>query len=189
METSTSWYQLCANCLTSGGRCDPFIRLFICISLSILVWRIGVAAVAFPSVKFNFNDYVWMTKFFGMSDLMYLALVFSGFGLVPGISSALFFGCITTLAAGVCYRVTRVPVLFQFVMCGAAIIAASIGIAVSPSLDIAAGQVLPMLAEGASVPGWIAFVVEYAFAIILCLFTGRKYISDLSRRARKRKPA
>ena len=175
--------------LDQWRHCDPLIRLFVYISLAILVWRIGVAVVAFPSVKFNFNDYVWMTKFFGMSDLMYLALVFSGFGLVPSISSALFFGCIASLAAGVCYRVTRVPVLFQFVMCCAAIIGASISIAIGPSLDIAAEQVLPMFIEGASVPGFVSLIVEYAFAIMLCLFTGRKYISDLSRRARKRKPA
>ena len=170
-------------------RCDPFIHLFIYICLTVLVWRIGVAIVAFPSVKLNFNDYVWMTQFFGMSGLMYLALVFSGFGLIPGLSSALFFGCIASLAAGACLRVTRSPRLFAFVMCCAAISGTTISIIVGPSLEIAAEQVLPTLIEGASVPGWISFVVEYALGIFLCLFMGRKYMTDMSRRMRKQKPA
>lgn len=170
-------------------RCDPLIRLFIYICLAVLVWRIGVAIVALPSVKLNFNDYVWMTQFFGMSDLMYLVLVFSGFGLIPGLSSALFFGFIASLAAAACFRVTRSPRLLGFVMCCAAIIGTTISIIVGPSLEIAAVQVLPALIEGASVPGWISFVVEYVFGIILCLFMGRKYMTDMSRRMRKRKPA
>ena len=74
-------------------------------------------------------------------------------------------------------------------MCCAAIIGTAISIALSPSLDVAAEQVLPMFIEGAFVPGLIAFVAEYAFAIILCLFIGRKYVTDVSRGARKRKPA
>ena len=170
-------------------RCDPFVRLFICISLGIMVWRIGVAVVAFPSVKLNFNDYVWMTQFFGLSGPMYLTLVFSGFGLIPSLSSALFFGFIATLAAGVCFRVTRSPRLFQLAMCCAAIIGVTINITISPSLEIAATQVLPTLIEGASVPGWIPLIVEYAFGITLCLVMGRKYVGDMSRRMRKRKTA
>ena len=170
-------------------RCDPFVRLFIYICLIVLVWRIGVAVVAFPSVKLNFRDYVWMTKFFGMSDLMYLAMVFSGFGLIPSISSALFFGCIVSLAAGVCFRVTRSPWLFQAVMGCASIIGVSIAIIISPSLEIVAVQVIPTLIEGASVPGWISFVMEYAFGFVLCLVMGRQYVLDMSRGQRKRKPA
>lgn len=170
-------------------RCDPLIRLFIYICVIVLVWRIAVALFAFPSVKLNFNDYVWMTKFFGMSDLIYMALVFSGFGLIPSISSALFFGCIVSLAAGVCFRVTRSPWLFQAVMGCASIIGVSIASIISPSLEIVAVQVIPTLIEGAPVPGWISFVMEYAFGFVICLALGRNYVLDLSRRLRKRKPA
>ena len=170
-------------------RCDPFIRLFVYICLAVLAWRIGAAVVAFTSVKLNLNDYIWMTKFFGMSDPMYLALVFSGFGLIPNIFSALFFGCIASLAAAVCHRATHSHRRFQIAMCSAAIIGTTISIAVSPSLEVAAEQVLPMLMEGASVPGWIALVVEYGFAIMLCQVAGRIYLSDMSPRTRKRKRA
>jgi len=170
-------------------KCDPLIRLFIYICLAVLVWRIGVAIVALPSVKLNFNDYVWMTKFFGMSDLMYLALIFSGFGLIPGLSSALFFACIASLAAGAYFRVTRSPRLLQLAMCSAAIIGTTISITIGPSLEIATVQVIPTLIEGASVPGWIPFIVEYASGMSLCLFMGRKYMTDVSRSIRKRKPA
>lgn len=170
-------------------RCDPLIRLFICISLGIMVWRIGVAVVAFPSVKLNFNDYVWMTQFFGLSGPMYLTLVFLGFGLIPGSSSAVIFGCIVTLAAGVGIRVTRNPLVFQLVICGGAIIATAFAVSVSPSLELAAAEALPTLIEGASVPGWIPLIVEYAFGITLCLVMGRKYVGDMSRRMRKRKTA
>ena len=140
-------------------RCDPFLRIFMYTCLIVLVWRIGIAVVAFTSVKLNFKDYIWMTKFFGMSDLMYLALVFSGFGLIPSFSSAFFFGFIVMLAAGVCFRVTRSPLLFQFVTCCAAIIGITITITISPSLKTVAVQVLPTKMEGTSVPVWIPIFV------------------------------
>ena len=84
---------------------------------------------------------------------------------------------------------TRNPLVFHLVVCGAAIIGTAFAVSVSPSLELAAAEALPTLIEGASVPGWFAFVAEYAFAVALCLFMGRKYVSNMSRRARKRKPA
>ena len=169
-------------------RCDPLLRIFTYTCVIVLVWRISIAVVAFPSVKLNFNDYIWMTKFFGMSNLMYLALVFSGFGLIPSFSSAFFFGSTVMLAAVVRFRVTRSPLLFQFVMCCAAIIGITIAITINPSLKTVAVQVLPTLMEGTSVPVWIPIFVEYAFGIMLCRVMARRYFTNMSRRKRNGKP-
>ena len=170
-------------------QCDPLIRMFTYTCLAVLLWRIGIALLAFPSVKLNFNDYIWMTKFFGLSDLMYLALVFSGFGLIFSFTSAFIFGSIAALAAAVCFHVTRRPLLLQIVMFCAAIIGISITIAVSPSLNTVAAHVLPTVVEGASVPAWIPIMVEYAFGIMLCRIMARKYTTDMSQQKRKGQPA
>lgn len=170
-------------------RCDPLLRMFLLTCLFALVWRVGIAAAAFPSFKLNFNDYIWMTKFFGMSDLLYVALVFSGFGLMPSFTSSIFFGCMVSLAAAVGFHLTRRPRLLQMVVCCTAIIGTTITIIISPSLETVAAQVLPMLIEGPTAPVWIPFAVEYAFGIILCLVAGRRYISDMSRQKRKSQSA
>ena len=172
-------------------RSDPLLRLFVCTFFLVMVWRVAIAIVDFPFIVsryFNLTDYIWMTKFFGMSHLLWLALVFLGFGLIPSVASAIVFGLVTILFARVFLRAIRSPLRFHLVMCCAAIIGITLNIIIGPSLQAVFLHRSSTLLAGAPEFVWIPNMVEYVFGTILSLVMARKYIRNVSSRKRKEKP-
>ena len=172
-------------------RSDPLLRLFVCAFFLVMVWRVAIAIVDFPFIVRRYstlNDYIWMTKFFGMSDLLWYALVFLGFGLIPSLASATVFGLVTILFARVFLRAIRSPLRFHFVMCCAAIIGITLNIIIGPSLQAVFLHKFSTLLAGAPEFVWIPNIVEYVFGIVLSLVMARRCIFEVSSFGRKAKP-
>ena len=172
-------------------RSDPLLRLYVCTFFLVMVWCVAIAIVDFPFIVsryFNLTDYIWMTKFFGMSYLLWLALVFLGFGLISSVASAIVFGLVTILFARVFLRAIRSPLRFHFVMCCAAIIGITLNIIIGPSLQAIFLHKFSTLIVGAPEFVWIPNIVEYVFGAILSLVMARKYIRNVSSRKQKEKP-
>ena len=161
---------------------DPTLRLFVCVFLMVFLWRLSIAILAFPGVQYNLSDCIWMTKFFGMSDLMFAALVFTGFGIIPSLSSAIFFAFATGLAAWVCVR-ARIPARSSaLILSFAAIVCVAMSIAVGPTLQMS----LAVL-TGATLPGLISVICEFLIGLIIIQAMAAWHMKDMRRRKRTAK--
>ncbi len=161
---------------------DPSLRLFVCVFLMVFLWRLSIAILAFPGVQYNLSDYIWMTKFFGMSDLMFAALVFTGFGIIPSLSNAIFFAFATGLAAWVCIRARVSARRATLILSFAAVVCVAMSTAVGPSLQMS----LAVL-TGAPLPGLISFIGEFLIGLIIIQAMAAWHIKDMRRRKRPAK--
>lgn len=162
-------------------QCDPFIRLFAWVFFVVLFWRLGVAILALPSMNLNMRDYIWITMFFGMSDLLYLALAFTSFGIIRGLTIAILFASVTSYITWVC---AGVPVRrFRLILGCATAACLAISNVIGPPLHSSLANL-----TGASAIGWIAIIGEFLLGVIIIQAMASRQMKDWRRR-QKRKPA